>query len=418
MATAMDLARDFTESQKAAQKWFDDHKNAEGQLDVDAEGVKTFREMQSDLKAKREAMNEAQAVEAEAKENAEAAAALKAPQRTIVGGRMEPEGPAKQPTKSLGELFTQSPTYKEFLEKGKPKTGNASIEVDLDGMYGKGRGFKTLFTTSSSFAVESLRLPDIITPARRALSVADLMPEGRTSQPVIKYMEETTTTEAAAETTEGDPKPEAAVAFTERTSTVRKIAVSLPVTDESLEDIPFIESYLEGRLGYFVQKREDSQLLVGDGSAPNLRGLLNVSGINTQARGADASQDAIYKGAIAAEVASEFPADGVVMHPTNWQTIRLMTTADGIYLFGPPSQPGDDSLWGWRVVKTTGITANTGLVGAFQAAAMVFRRSGLAMSVGWVNAQFVENERTILVEERLALVCFRPSAFTKVTGLN
>ncbi|MBA2559204.1 MAG: phage major capsid protein, partial [Propionibacteriales bacterium] len=112
------------------------------------------------------------------------------------------------------------------------------------------------------------------------------------------------------------------------------------------------------------------------------------------------------------------PSDAVVLHPNNWQTIRLMTTADGIYLFGPPSQTGASTLWGLNTVVTTAMTANTALVGAFRAGAEVFRRTDMSLQVGWINDQFVKNQRTIVVEERLALVCFRPSAFTKVTGLN
>ena len=60
---------------------------------------------------------------------------------------------------------------------------------------------------------------------------------------------------------------------------------------------------------------------------------------------------------------------------------------------------------------------NTGLVGAFRAGAQIFRRTDLALSVGWVNEQFTHNQRTILVEERLALVVFRPTAFCMITGI-
>jgi hypothetical protein len=35
-----------------------------------------------------------------------------------------------------------------------------------------------------------------------------------------------------------------------------------------------------------VQHHEDSQLLTGDGNAPNILGILNTSGILTQAKGA------------------------------------------------------------------------------------------------------------------------------------
>jgi HK97 family phage major capsid protein len=203
------------------------------------------------------------------------------------------------------------------------------------------------------------------------------MPEGRTSGNAILYMEETTTTSNAAETDESGTKPEAALAFTQRTSNVRKIAVSLPVTDESLEDIPFIESYIDTRLSFFIRQREDSELLVGDGTGvepPRPERL----GHQHPGTGTDNNQDAILKAIVQVQVASYFDADAVVLHPNNWQTMRLAKDDVGNYLFGPPNMPGADQVFGYRIVKTTAMTAGTGLAGAFRACAEVFRRTDLA----------------------------------------
>jgi HK97 family phage major capsid protein len=319
-------------------------------------------------------------------------------------------------SKSIGEMFIDSAAY-----KSRPTTRGSVGPVyvmDVDQLYGKGRGFKTLFDTATGFAIQNIRLPQPLTPAEQPVTIASLMPEGRTSGNAIPYMEETTTTNAAAETDQGASKPEAALAFTERTSNVRKIAVQIPVTDEALEDIPFIESYLDTRLSLFVRQREDAELLKGDATGVNLRGIQNTSGILTQARGTDANQDAIFKALIKVQSQGFLYPTGVVLNPLNWQTMRLMTTADGIYIFGPPNLPGPDTIWGLNVVSTTAETANTALVGAFRTAAEVFRRTDLSLQVGWINDQFIKNQRTIVVEERLALVVFRPKGFCTVTGLN
>jgi HK97 family phage major capsid protein len=424
MPAAAEIGQELTRERTKLKTWLDEHKNEKGELDLDAEGVARFRKWNDDLAAKNAELKEAQDIEAAVELNDRELKALGRAQPTMVGGHEMPDTGSDQPRlgKTLGELFTESKEFKASQGLARGAVG-PTFEIDLK-QYGKRvwaggvTELKTLFDTASSFAVQNVRLPEPITPGEQPLRVASLMPQGRTSQAAIAYMEETTTTNAAAETAESGSKPEAALAFTEKTSSVRKIAVSLPVTDESLEDIPFIESYLDTRLSLFVQQREDSQLLVGNGTAPNLRGLINVSGIGSQARGTDASQDAIFKAGTVVQVNSFLDPTGVVIHPTNWQTIRLMTTADGIYLFGPPSQPGPNTIWGWDVVSTTAITLNTGLVGAFRTGAEIFRRSELALQVGWINDQFVKNQRTILVEERLALVAFRPKAFCKVTSLN
>jgi HK97 family phage major capsid protein len=319
-------------------------------------------------------------------------------------------------TKSLGELFT---TSEEFSQKNRPPRGQAGPvwTVDLDQKFGKGRGFKTLFDTINSFGIQNVRLPVPLTPGEQPVTIASLMPEGRTSGNAIAYMEETTTTSNAAEVTEGVAKPEAALVFTEKTSAVRKIAVQIPVTDESLDDIPFIESYLDTRLSLFVRQREDAELLNGNGTPPNLRGIIATSGVLTQARGTDANPDAIFKGMIKVLTQGFLDPTAVVLNGLNWQTIRLLTTTTGAYLFGPPTERGTPTIWGLDVVLTNAIASGTGLVGAFRTAAEVFRRTDLSLQVGWINDQFITNRRTILVEERLALVVFRPKGFCTITGL-
>jgi HK97 family phage major capsid protein len=423
--SATDYAEKLHSERTKFKSWYDEHIGADGQINLDAEGVKKFREWNADLAKLNDEYKSAFENEAIVAANEGGLKDLERPQRTLAAHAGQPGDRPAAPVigKSLGERFVESKEFKDSLGLARGASGPAYV-IDLEKEFGKAvaaRGvaeLKTLFDTASSFAVQNIRLPQPITPGSQAPTVASLMPEGRTSQAAIAYMEETTTTNSAAETAESGSKPESALAFTEKTSAVRKIATSLPITDESLEDVPFIESYIDSRLSLFVRQREDAELVAGNGTAPNLRGFLNVSGINTQARGSDASQDAIFKAGTLVQTTSFLFPTGVVINPTNWQTIRLMTTSTGIYLFGPPSQPGDNTLWGWDVVSTTAMTLNSALVGAFQTGAEVFRRSDLSMQVGWINDQFVKNQRTILVEERLALVVFRPLAFCKVTSLN
>jgi len=319
--------------------------------------------------------------------------------------------------KSLGELFTESVAFKEY---SRTERRGPSAEIDLVEVVGAKNakyGMKTLLT-ETGFAPQAVRTGEIITPGQQSLLVADLFAQGRTSQVAVVYMEETTTTNNAAETSEGGQKPESALAFTERSSSVRKIATVLPVTDELLTDVPAMQDYVNQRLAYFVQAREDSQLLVGDGNAPNLRGILNTSGIQTQAKGADPVPDAFYKAMVKVVTGAFLPVDGGIAHPLDWQDVRLLRTADGVYIWGSPMDPGPDRMWGVRMVITTAITQNTGLVGAFRAGAQIFRRSDLAFAVSDQHSDFfIKNQLMIRAEERLALVVYRPAAFCTVTGI-
>jgi HK97 family phage major capsid protein len=185
--------------------------------------------------------------------------------------------------------------------------------------------------------------------------------------------------------------------------------------------VSFLEGQIRNRLAFFVRRIEEQQLLGGDGTPPNLRGILNRSGIQTQAKGADPTPDTVYKamqlirGAAGAGFAEP---TGVVFHPNDWTAIKLLRTADGIYIWGSPSEDGPDRIWGLPVRQTTAMTENTGLVGAFRPHAEVIRREGVTVTLSTEHSTyFVENKVAILAESRLALAVYRPSAFATCTGI-
>jgi HK97 family phage major capsid protein len=188
-----------------------------------------------------------------------------------------------------------------------------------------------------------------------------------------------------------------------------------------LADVPAIRDYINQRLILGVQLTEETQLLTGSGTPPDLTGILNRAGLQTaQPRGTDSNVDAIYKQITNIRVNSFVEPDGLVIHPTNWQTIRLSKDAQGQYYAGGPFMPGfAPTLWGLRVIVTPRITVNTALVGAFGQAAQIFRRGGLELaSSNSHNDYFVRNQVAIRAEQREALAVYRPGAFGTVTGLN
>lgn len=306
--------------------------------------------------------------------------------------------------KSIGDAFLESAAYKSF----RPGMKNGP-ETTFD---------RKALLTLTGYSVQNIRTGRLEPAALNNMHVADLIPEAQTSANAIVYMEETTTTNGAATVAEGGTKPESALAFTERTTPVRKIATLLPVTDELMEDAPGIRDYINQRLRLFVQLAEDTQLVTGNGVAPNLTGLLNIAGIQTQAKGTDPTPDAIYKAMTLINVNAFLDADGVIMHPLDWQDVRLLRTADGIYIWGSPSEMGPERIWGLNVAKTVAMTQNTALVGAFQYATQIFRRSEVTLAVSSEHSTFfAENKQMLRAEERLALVCYRPAGLVQVTGV-
>lgn len=275
---------------------------------------------------------------------------------------------------------------------------------------------KTLFQLSSA-PQEDERISRIAFDEQEERSLVNLPAPGTMSQEVLSYLEETTFTNNAVEKAEGSALGEAAFAFTERTVSARWLGTYVPVTEQSLSDIDFIESYLRGRVGFQVNQRLASQLLNGDDVAPNIGGYYTKV-TQTQAKGTDPVFDAIYKGIVKCRVNGFAEPDALVVHPNDWQDIRLTRTADGIYILGNPADRGAETLFGLPVYQTTHATENTALTGAFRAHSQFFVREGVSLAATNAHSTyFVEGKVAIRATMRAALAVYRILAFCEVTGI-
>jgi HK97 family phage major capsid protein len=302
---------------------------------------------------------------------------------------------------SFGQQFVKSAAYKN-------KGARAELDVAL----------KADFTRSAGWAPESTRSGLVVMDAQRPIQVTDLFPSIPTSQAAYKYMEETTFTNAAAERSEGGNYLEAALALTERSVTIESLGVFIPVTDEQLEDEEGAAAYLDMRLPFMINQRLDGQLLVGDGATPNIRGVNNVIGIQTQAKGADPVPDAIHKAVTKVKVTGRAFPNAVVMHPNDWQDVRLLRTSDGIYIWGSPSESVSPTIWGLRVVESDAQTENTAVVGDFANYSLLVVRRGVEVLVSNSHASyFTTGKQAVRAGLRVASVFTRGEAFCTVTGI-
>jgi HK97 family phage major capsid protein len=334
------------------------------------------------------------------------AASVKALSQEMQHPARQPETKQPEEVKSLGELFVKSQAFTGWANGRGP-----SVVVPAE--------VKTLMSTAAGWSVQNIRQPGFVPHAERIPTVTDIVPMNTTTQAAVLFMEETTFTNNAAERAEGaNNAGEAALALTERTSTVRQIPVWIPITQEQMRDVPYVQGYVNNRLGLMLRQRLSSQLLVGNGVAPNLAGLIGLAGVQTQAKGADPTPDAIYKAMTLVEVTGRANPNATVWHPNDWQDVRLLRTADGVYIWGSPSDPGPARIWGLPVIKDSACTENTALVGDFATYCELAMRQEIEMEMTDSHASlFIQYTLAIRAALRAAFVVYRPAAFCQVTGI-
>lgn len=314
--------------------------------------------------------------------------------------------------KSIGQQFVESKAYQEFRAQRFP-TGAESESLNLD------ISIKTLMTTTTGWPVENTRSSLVVPFPTRPIQITDILPTITITQNSFVYMSETTySDDAATEVAEGAAKPAGTLALTEVSAPVRKIACYLSVTDEQLEDVVGVQTYIENRLSLMVRQRLDSQLLNGSGTTPEIQGLLTLPGVLTYAKTAsDSIPDAIYHALTKVETEGQAFPDYVLLNPLDFAKVRLLRTSDGLYIWGHPSEKGPETMWAIRVIKCQALPQGVGLVGDFGNYSLLCERKGLNIKIGYQNDDFIKNQRCILAELRCCAAWTRPQAFATVTNI-
>jgi HK97 family phage major capsid protein len=262
-------------------------------------------------------------------------------------------------------------------------------------------------------AVNETRLPGIVSPNDRRLTIRDLITPGQMDGSTLEYVREKGFNNNAGMVAEGALKPQSDIQLELINTSAKVIAHTMKASRQILDDAAQLRTYIDGRLRYGLAFKEETQLLNGDGTGQNLLGIIPQATAYSAAF-APAAESAIDKMRLAALQAAlaEYPATGHVMHPTDWARIELTKDTTGRYIIGNPQGTAAPTLWGLPVVATQAISIDKFLTGAFQLGAQVFDRWQARVEIATENEDdFVKNMVTVLCEERLALAVYRPQAF-------
>jgi HK97 family phage major capsid protein len=357
--------------------------------------------------------------------------------RTLVADGAPNEGGEKREIKSIGRQFVESDQLKRYqaVKRGSSEPVKfKGLFPEYDRSSAGPDGEKALIYSGTGSA--SMLLPQVVPGIYRGLEaplvMRDVLLNMNTTSDSLTVVQESGFTNSAAEVAEATlvsegAKPESALTFTEVSFPVRTIAHWIPITRQMLEDLPMMEGYAEQRLRTGLLRREDNQFLNGNGTPPNLTGILATSGINdlttaghfTGSPVQDASSDnenvnRIRRAKRVIQVTGDAQATFAVINPTDMEMLDTISDADRQYLLGGPTRTFPARLWGLQIVESENIAAGTVLVGDGTMAAVVDRRDAQVYMTDSHSDFFIRNIFVLLAEERVALPVFRPAAFAKV----
>lgn len=237
---------------------------------------------------------------------------------------------------------------------------------------------------------------------RRSPFIAQLMNSGNINKPYVQWTEMVNADGGAAMTAEGGAKSQYDYDLQESSKQVRKITAYTKVTKEMLDDTSFIEAEIRSELIAIIALKLDEQLLSGNDSGENLKGVLSYATAFSAGNFAAAVDKPTWSDVLA--VATQqvetalFQPNYIVMHPEDVTKLQMEkdTTGQPVY---PMYANLPMTIKGVPIVSNTGVTAGTYLVGDFTKANLRIRE-GITVNIGLDSDDFTKNLVTILAEMR------------------
>lgn len=291
--------------------------------------------------------------------------------------------------KTLGAQFVESQGYSDLMAGKVTKATLATIKTPAGSVQKDYKGIKSV--------------PEL------PVTVATAFAHVPTSSNMINFLQEESFTNSAAETAEGASKPESDITFKELNAPVVTIAHFIRITKQLAEDAPALAAYINGRMGYGLERRIDKQLIKGDGTGTNLSGIFKegnyvAHGFTKTNMPEDSTNLDLIRRCAATMRKSGYHANVVFLNPMDFDTLRGMKDKSGQYLMGSPLQAGNDIRpWGLRVVESPEIDDGKFMVADTVMGATIYDRSAPVIEMFEQDSDNVtKNLYTIRAECRLA----------------
>jgi len=265
-------------------------------------------------------------------------------------------------------------------------------------------------------------LAGIYAEPNRKLHIRQLLPSGTMSTSDLHYLQETGySVDIAPWLDNSGTKPQIDLTLKEQIAKSEFIAGYLRITRKTLDDIPAMRSFLQARLLEKYLCAEDDQLLNGNGTSPELDGLIT----NAEAyAGFRTIQVEKIIDACAQIEGNDHSANGILLSPKQYYALLMTKSTTSEYTLPKGDVVnvvnGQIYIAGVPVYKSTAMnTVNPAqdsfLVGDWAKGAQLFVRENPVVRFFEEDGTNVrENKITVRIEGRVALPIYYTNAF--VTG--
>lgn len=258
----------------------------------------------------------------------------------------------------------------------------------------------------------------VITNPDRKRHVRELIPTGNLGPgSTYTFMRENGTGEGdPAMVSEGGIKPQFDFDLAEASVNIETLAGVVRFTRKAMLNIPGFISYLQAKMPQRLLKVEDAQILYGNGTTPNLKGLLTSGNFVASTSEETALIERILDDISLLEDTYEREANGIVMRPVTYNSF-FKNKATGSGEYDLPANVvfvnGQLYISGIPVVKTTALNATDYVVGDFSGAQFLVQEGMRIEFFEQDRDNVIRNMVTARIEETVALPVYGSTYFIK-----
>lgn len=319
--------------------------------------------------------------------------------------------------RSIGARFTADDGYTSWVNGG----ARGQFGVDFPGVEARAVTDTSTGATSGGAFIVPEMLGRVATKyLDRRTFLLDLLPTIPVSSGSVEYVSDDSPladlADKAVEVTEGSAKPQAGITTSLQVEPIATIASWVNITRQVAADMPQIQGYLDTRLRYSLKRRTDAQAINGNGTLPNLKGLLNRSNIVTYAPATAEARATSIRHAITLMEQAEAVPEVVALNPADAELFDLTNAAvAGLHSVPNLADGPARTAWGLTQVHSNAIPAGTAMLLDPMAVAVLDRLQPSAFMTDSHASNFTSNILTLLLELRVGLALFAPSGVCKVT---